>query len=99
MYANRDDTLLSQLVSDPRDVVTITDRAPVQHQAPTSRIEDASKVQQLRDTRARLEQAMRERRATPKPQRPTPTPAPAPLPRPHRPRRPDDPSQRGPSLH
>ena len=99
MYANRDDTLLSQLASDPRDVVTITDRAPVLHQAPTSRIEDASKVQQLRDARARLEQAMRERHAAPKPQRPTPPPAPAPPPRPYRPRRPDDPSQRGPSLH
>lgn len=99
MYANRDDTLLSQLASDPRDVVTITDRAPVLHQAPTSRIEDASKVRQLRDARARLEQAMRARRATPKPQRPTPPPAPAPPPRPHRPRRPDDPTQRGPSLH
>ena len=99
MYANRDNTLLSQLASDPRDVVTITDRAPVLHQAPTSRIQEASKVQQLRDARARLEQAMRERRATPKPQRPTPPPAPAPPPRPHRPRRPDDPTQRGPSLN
>ena len=99
MYANRDDTLLSQLASDPRDVVTITDRAPVQHQASTSRIQDASKVQQLRDARARLEQVMRERQAAPKPQRPTPPLAPAPPPRPHRPRRPDDPSQRGPSLH
>ena len=96
MYANRDNTLLSQLASDPRDVVTITDRAPVQHQASTSRIQEASKVQQLRDARARLEQAMRERQAAPKPQRPTPPPAPAPPPRP---RRPDDPSQRGPSLH
>ena len=96
MYANRDNSLLSQLASDPRDVVTITDRAPVLHQAPTSRIEDASKVQQLRDARARLERVMRERRAAPKPQRPTP---PAPPPRPYRPRRPDDPSQRGPSLH
>lgn len=93
MYANRDDTLLSQLASDPRDVVTITNQAPV------SQIKDASKVQQLRDARARLEQVMRERRAAPKPQRPTPPPAPAPPPRPHRPRRPDDPSQRGPSLH
>lgn len=99
MYANRDDTLLSQLASDPRDVVTITDRAPVLHQAPTSRIEDASKVQQLRDARARLERVMRERHAAPKPQRPTPPPAPAPPPRPYRPRRPDDPSQRGPSIH
>lgn len=99
MYANRDNTLLSQLATDPRDVVTITDRAPVLHQAPTSRIQDASKVQQLRDARARLEQAMRERHAAPKPQRPTPPPTPAPPPRPYRPRRPDDPSQRGPSLH
>lgn len=93
MYANRDDTLLSQLASDPRDVVTITNQAPV------SRIQEASKVQQLRDARARLEQVMRERRAAPKPQRPTPPPAPAPPPRPYRPRRPDDPTQRGPSLH
>lgn len=93
MYANRDDTLLSQLASDPRDVVTITNQAPV------SQIKEVSKVQQLRDARARLEQAMRERRAAPKPQRRTPPPAPAPPPRPHRPRRPDDPSQRGPSLH
>lgn len=99
MYANRDNTLLSQLASDPSDVVTITDRAPVQHQAPTSRIKEASKVQQLRDARARLEQAMRERQAAPKPQRRTPPPIPAPPPRPHRPRRPDDPTQRGPSLH
>ena len=99
MYANSDNTLLSQLASDPRDVVTITDRAPVQHQAPTSRIKEASKVQQLRDARARLEQAMRERQAAPKPQRRTPPPIPAPPPRPHRPRRPDDPTQRGPSLH
>lgn len=90
MYANRDNSLLSQLASDPRDVVTITNQAPV------SQIKDASKVQQLRDARARLEQVMRERRAAPKPQRPTPPPAP---PRPHRPRRPDDPTQRGPSLH
>lgn len=90
MYANRDDTLLSQLASDPRDVVTITNQAPV------SQIKEVSKVQQLRDARARLEQVMRERRAAPKPQRRTPPPAP---PRPHRPRRPDDPSQRGPSLH
>ena len=93
MHANRDDTLLSQLASDPRDVVTITNQAPV------SRIQDASKVQQLRDARARLEQAMRERQAAPKPQRRTPPPAPAPPPRPYRPRRPDDPTQRGPSLH
>lgn len=93
MYANRDDTLLSQLASDPRDVVTITNQAPV------SQIKEVSKVQQLRDARARLEQVMRERRAAPKPQRRTPPPAPAPPPRPHRPRRPDDPSQRGPSLH
>lgn len=93
MYANRDNSLLSQLASDPRDVVTITNQAPV------SQIKDASKVQQLRDARARLEQVMRERRAAPKPQRPTPPPAPAPPPRPYRPRRPDDPSQRGPSLH
>lgn len=99
MYANRDNTLLSQLASDPRDVITITDRAPVQYQAATSRIQEASKVQQLRDARARLEQVMRERRAAPKPQRPTPPPTPAPPPRPHRPRRPDDPTQRGPSLH
>ena len=90
MYANRDNSLLSQLASDPRDVVTITNQAPV------SQIKDASKVQQLRDARARLEQVMRERRAATKPQRPTPPPAP---PRPHRPRRPDDPTQRGPSLH
>ena len=93
MYANRDNSLLSQLASDPRDVVTITNQAPV------SQIKDASKVQQLRDARARLEQVRRERRAAPKPQRPTPPPAPAPPPRPYRPRRPDDPSQRGPSLH
>lgn len=93
MYANRDNSLLSQLASDPRDVVTITNQAPV------SQIKDASKVQQLRDARARLEQVMRERQAAPKPQRPTPPPAPAPPPRPYRPRRPDDPSQRGPSLH
>ena len=99
MYANRDNTLLSQLASDPRDVVTITDRAPVQHQASTSRIQEASKVQQLRDARARLEQAMRERQAAPKPQRPTPPPAPAPPPRPYRPRRPEGPAQHGPSLH
>ena len=93
MHANRDDTLLSQLASDPRDVVTITNQSPV------SRIQEASKVQQLRDARARLEQAMRERQAAPKPQRRTPPPAPAPPPRPYRPRRPDDPTQRGPSLH
>lgn len=102
MYANRDDTLLSHLASDPRDVVTITDRAPVQYKESTSRIQDASKVQQLRDARARLEQVMRKRRVAPKPQRHTPPPTPAPPPKPpkpHRPRRPDDPSQRGPSLH
>ena len=46
MYANRDNSLLSQLASDPRDVVTITNQAPV------SQIKDASKVQQLRDARA-----------------------------------------------
>ena len=93
MYANRDDTLLPQLASDPRDVVTITDRAPVRHQAPTSRIQEASKVQQLRDAQARLEQAMRERRAAPKPQQPTPPP------QERHPRRDDPPPHRGPSIH
>ena len=93
MYANRDDTLLPQLASDPRDVVTITDRAPVRHQAPTSRIQEASKEQQLRDAQARLEQAMRERRAAPKPQRPTPPP------QERHPRRDDPPPHRGPSIH
>ena len=90
MYANRDNSLLSQLASDPRDGVPLT------HPAPVSPLQDASTEQQWRDARARLEQVMRERRAAPKPQRPTPPPAP---PRPHRPRRPDDPTQRGPSLH
>lgn len=93
MYANRDDTLLPQLASDPRDVVTITDRAPVRHQAPTSRIQEASKEQQLRDAQARLEQAMRERRAAPKPQQPTPPP------QERHPRRDDPPPHRGPSIH
>lgn len=93
MYANRDDTLLPQLASDPRDVVTITDRAPVRYQAPTSRIQEASKEQQLRDAQARLEQAMRERRAAPTPQRPTPPP------QERHPRRDDPPPHRGPSIH
>lgn len=93
MYANRDDTLLPQLASDPRDVVTITDRAPVRHQAPTSRTQEASKEQQLRDAQARLEQAMRERRAAPKPQQPTPPP------QERHPRRDDPPPRRGPSIH